>query len=98
VFDPREPFVKGLVGSGFANEKEVAARSRNVLADRLARIEIVAEIDQVELGVMSAMGFEPPACGTAFTVLLLTPVLRRHEFRWQWHDAIVTRSNEGGRK
>jgi hypothetical protein len=44
------------------------------------------------------MGFEPPACGTVFTVLLLTPILWRHEFRRQWHDAIVTRSNEGGRK
>jgi hypothetical protein len=57
---------------------------------RFMGIEIVAEIDRIELRVTRAMRCEPSPCGAPFATLLLAPVLGRHEFRRQGHDAIMS--------
>jgi hypothetical protein len=86
-FDAREPFVDSRMGSRLADEEEVSAGRQHVLTDRLAGIEIVAEIDRIELRITRAMRCEPSPRGAAFAILLLAPVLGRHEFRWRGHDA-----------
>jgi hypothetical protein len=39
---------------------------------------------------------QPAACRAALAILLLVAVLRRHEFRFQRHRAIVAGGDDGG--
>jgi hypothetical protein len=51
-----------------AGEREIAPGRQHILADRLARIAIVAEIDRIEPGVTGAVRRWPTLCSHAFAV------------------------------
>ncbi len=77
------------MGRRLADEQEMPARRLHRLADRLARVKIVAEIDRIEPGVTRAMGGEPAPRRHAFAVLLVVPILRHDEFGLQRHHLIM---------
>src|SRR5258708_28574492 len=68
----------------------MAVGGEHRLAERLAREQIVAEIDRIELGVVRAMGREPALRRPVLAVLLLGAVLRDDEFRLQRDDLVMT--------
>src|SRR5258706_4544664 len=63
-----------------ADEQEMAAGRQHILRGRLPRIEVIAEIDRIERGIVGAMGGKPAPCRHAFAVLLVVAVLRHDEF------------------
>src|SRR4051812_12365107 len=88
---------------GLAGEQEVPALLTHRLADRLAGIKIVAEIDRVQPFVAGAMALEPAPHGAALAVLLVVTVLRPDELRLERHPlgmapgaAWVRRGGGGG--
>lgn len=73
-----------------------AADGEHGLADRLAGVEIIAEIDGVEVRETCPMGGKPAPAGAAFAILLFAPVLRGDKLRLQRHGAVVTGGNDRG--
>src|SRR6516225_5319537 len=76
-FDPGQVFLDGRMGRRLADEQEMPARRPNRLADRLAGVEIVAEIDGIEpciarswaasqrrAAMLSQSCLSCPSCGT----------------------------------
>jgi len=70
------------VGRRLADEQEMTPNSLHSFADRLAREEIIPEIDWVEVSVTWAVSCKPPSCGAAFAVLFLVAVLWGNELGW----------------
>src|SRR5271170_971450 len=70
-FDPGQIFLDGRMGRRLADEQEMPARRLHRLADRLAGVEVVAEIDGIEPCVARAMGGEPTSRRHALAVLLV---------------------------
>ena len=58
-FDPGQVFLDGRMGRRLADEQEMPARRPHRLADRLAGVEVVAQIDGIKPCVAWAMGGEP---------------------------------------
>jgi hypothetical protein len=87
--DAGEIFGQGGMGVRLAHEEEVAARGAHVLADRLAGIEVIAQVDGVEMGIGCGMVAQPAPAGPALAVLLLATILRCHEGRRQRDGAVV---------
>jgi superfamily I DNA/RNA helicase len=57
--NPGQIFLDGRMGGRLADEQEMAARGQHGLADRLAGVEVVAEIDGISIGTMHlAKGLE----------------------------------------
>src|SRR6516225_3774072 len=61
-FDPGQVFLDGRMGRRLADEQEMPARRPNNVADRLAGVEIVAEIDWIEPCIARSMCGEPALC------------------------------------
>jgi len=75
----------------------VPAHIQHGLADRLAREQIVAQIDRAEPGVPRAVRRQPAPRSTAFAVLFVVPVLGHDEFWFQRHDPVMAGcDNRGG--
>src|SRR5450755_420496 len=70
------------------------ARRPHRLADRLAGVEVVAEIDGIEPCVARAMGGEPASRRHALAVLLVVPILRHDELGLQRHHPAVARRHQ----
>src|SRR5277367_5966428 len=87
-FDPGRIFLDGRMGRRLADEQEMPARRLHRLADRLAGVEVVAEIDGIEPCVARAMGGEPTSRRHALAVLLVVPILRHGPpsdmNQWRW--------------
>jgi hypothetical protein len=64
------------MGRRLADEQEMPARRPNRLADRLAGVEIVAEMDGIEPCIARSVGGEPAPRRHALAVLLVVPILR----------------------
>src|SRR5258708_37671189 len=74
------------MGRRLADEQEMPAHRPNRLADRLAGVEGVAQIDGMEPCVAWAMGGEPASRRHALAILLVVPVLRNDELWPQRND------------
>jgi hypothetical protein len=77
------------MGRRLADEQEMSARRLHRLADRLAGVEVVAEIDGIEPGIAWAMGNEPASRRPALAILLVVPILRHDKLGLQRHHSIV---------
>jgi hypothetical protein len=93
-FNPGQIFLDGRMGGRLADEQEMAARGQHGLADRLAGVEVVAEIDGIEPCIMGAMGRKRAPRRHAFAVLLVMAVLRHNEFGRKRHHPVVTRRHQ----
>ncbi len=82
-FDAVEPVVERGVRSRLGNEQEMAANRLDGLANRLAGIEIVTEIDRFQPRQAGPVGDQPAPRRPALAVLLLLPVLGNDELRGQ---------------
>src|SRR5712671_2838369 len=82
------------MGRRLAHEQEMSAHRPNRLADRLAGVEVVAQIDRIEPDVAWAMGGKPASRRHALAVLLVVPVLRHNEFRLQRHNPVMARRHQ----
>ena len=80
-FDAVEPVVERGVRSRLGNEQEMAANRLDGLANRLAGIEIVAEMDRFQPRQAGPVGGQPAPRRPALAVLLLLPVLGNDELR-----------------
>src|ERR1700690_491920 len=89
--DPSQVFRDGGMGRRLADEQEMPARRPHRLADRLAGVEIVAEIDGIEPGIAWAMSGEPASRRHALAALLVVPILRHDELRLQRDDPAMAR-------
>src|ERR1700692_1866829 len=85
-FHPGQVVLDGRMGRRLADEQEMPACRPHRLADRLAGVEIVAEIDGIEPCIAWAMGGEPASRRHALAVLLVVPILRHDELRLQRYD------------
>ena len=94
--DAGEVLGDGLVRGGLAGEDEVAAGVADGAGERLAGVEVVAEIDRAEAGEGGPMRGEPALGGGALAILLLRPVLRRDELRRPGQDLGVARRHQAG--
>ncbi len=83
-------WISGL-GVRFADEQEVAAGREDRFAGGLAGVQIVAEIDRVEPGVLGAVSGQPALHCVGLAILLLGAVLRGDELWLQRHDLVVPR-------
>src|SRR5260370_39388421 len=77
------------MGRRLADEQEMPARCPHRLADRLAGVEGVAEIDGIEPCVALAMGGEPASRRHALAILLVVPVLPNDELWLQPNDPAI---------
>src|SRR5258708_20374069 len=82
------------MGRRLADEQEMPARCPHRLADRLAGVEVVAEIDGIEPCVAWAMGGEPASRRHALAILLVVPVLRNDELWLQRNDPAMARRDQ----
>src|SRR5260370_7023851 len=82
------------MGGRLADEQEMPARCPHRLADRLAGVEVVAEIDGIEPCVAWAMGGEPASRRHALAILLVVPVLRNDELWLQRNDPAMARRDQ----
>src|SRR5258708_4964123 len=79
------------MGRRLADEQEMPAHRPNRLADRLAGVEVVAQIDGMEPCVGRAVGGEPTSRRHALAVLLVVPVLRHNDLWLQRNDPAMAR-------
>src|SRR5258708_4811523 len=82
------------MGRRLADEQEMPARCPHRLADRLAGVEVVAQIDGMEPCVAWAMGGEPASRRHALAILLVVPVLRNDELWLQRNDPAMARRHQ----
>jgi hypothetical protein len=92
-----QPVVERLVRRRFGREQKMSADSSNGLAGRLARGEIIAQIDRLQMGILRPVRGEPARGRTGLAILLFRSVLRRDELRLQRQCAVVSGGDEGGR-
>ena len=69
-FDAGQIFAQRGMGLGLADEQKMAGGGEHGLADRLAGVEIIAQIDGVEMRETRPMGGKPAPAGAAFAILL----------------------------
>ena len=96
-FDAVEPVVECGVRSRPGSEQEMAANRLDGLANRLAGIEIVADIDRFQPRQAGPVGGQPAPPRPALAVLLLLPVLGNDDLRGQRYRPGMTRGNQCGR-
>src|SRR3954468_23671387 len=84
--DAGEVFGDGLVRVRLAGQDEAAAALPDGLDDRLAGVELVAQVDRPEAGDAGAMAGQPALGGGALAILLASAVLGRDELRRQRQD------------
>ena len=82
------------MGRRLAHEQEMSAHRPNRLADRLAGVEVVAQIDGIEPCVGRAVGGEPASRRHALAILLVVPVLRHNELWLQLNDPAMARRHQ----
>ncbi len=94
--DAVEVLVGGFVAGRFGGEQEVAAGVEHGLADGLAGVQVVAEVDGAQRGGAGAVAVQPAFDGLALAVLLVGAVLGLDELRGQRQRAGLARGDEGG--
>jgi hypothetical protein len=92
--DAGEIFLDEGVGGRLAHEDEAGVLLAHRLAKRLAGEQVVAQVDRVQSRVARAVGGQPAFGGLVLAVLLVRPILRRHELRRQRHDLVVAWGHE----
>ena len=74
--DPGEVFLDQGMRGRLADEDEMPVDGENLLAQRLAGKEIIAEINRIEPGIVRPVGPQPPLGGGILAVLFLRAILR----------------------
>jgi hypothetical protein len=97
--DAGEVFGDGLVRARLAGQDEAAAALLDGLDDRLAGMEVVAEVDRPEAGDAGAVAGQPALGGGALAILFFRPVLGHDELGRQRQDlGMAGRDHAGAEK
>ena len=94
--DPGQVFLQRGMRARLADEQEMPVHRPHGLTHRLARIQVVAEVDRGQIGATLAVGIEPAPDRHGLAVLLVMAVLRHHELRRQGQHLMVPGRHQGG--